>query len=364
MLDGVFDLAANGPGMLRLLVDEPTLATRNALAARDRLLAEIESTIERDRPTARGSAHPDIPAKVLVGATLRLMLARLRENDRSLGELRGGLGRWVECYKHTGEPRRQTLAPVAGMRAGPPDYAAGLSEPQRPGRGRSRLTAEQTASNQRERLMYATASVTADKGYTESTVADIVAAAGLAREVFYRHFADRQDAFMSAYDTGFQALMALSVGAFYTSGDWPERIWAALGVYTDFMVNFPAFASLGMVESHTIAPEVVGRVDERVMAFTVFLEEGRRELQEDPGVAAVICEAIAMAIYEITSHTIRNGRGSELPGLLPLIAYVALAPFTGTDAANELIERKVRESREPRGIERRRGDLADRDRAR
>jgi AcrR family transcriptional regulator len=341
-LDAIFDLAAEQPGTLLLLASEATLSTRRALEARDQLVADIESVID-GRVQAPGKvAVPDVPAKALVGAALRLLVRRLREKNGNLEELHNALVRWIESYETSGTPRWQTLTSIAHLQAGPPNYAAGLAPPARPSRGRTRLSPEEVAENQRKRILHATAEVTAEKGYAETTVADIVARAGLAREVFYRHYRDKQDAFIDAYEAGFQTLMALAVGAFYTAAEWPERIWAALREYTDFMANFPTFAHLGMVESHTISPELVARVDERVMAFTFFLQEGNTyaETQEDSSNGAVVAEAIAMAMYELVSHMIRHGRNDELPGLLPLMTYIVLAPYTGADAAGEFVERK------------------------
>ncbi|MEA2201774.1 MAG: hypothetical protein QOI89_2370 [Solirubrobacteraceae bacterium] len=344
-VDVVFEFAKERPQTIMLLAAEAKLSTRRALEARDRLLADMESTIDRRRATPGEVAVPDIPAKALVGATLRLLVRRMREADANLEALHVELVGWIEGYRRSGSERWQTLTPTDGLRAGPPDYAAGLAPPQRPSRGRTRLSAEQVAENQRQRILHATASVTAEQGYAETTVADIVAEAGLAREVFYRHYRDKQDAFMNAYETGFQTLMALAVGAFYTSTDWPERIWRSLRAYTDFMANFRSFAHLGMVEAHTISPELVERVDERVMAFTFFLQEGNVYIEtQDDAKHRVASEAIAMAVYEITSHLIRHGRNDELPGLLPLMAYIVLTPYTGAEVASEFVDRKIREA--------------------
>lgn len=344
-LDTLFELADERPQTILLLAAEPKLSTRDALQARDQLLADIESAVQPLPATAGEGALSDIPAKALLGAALRLLVRRLNDDDSNLEELRDGLATWIESYRHAGRARWQTLNATPGLQAGPPNYGAGLAPPPRPSRGRTRLSSEQVAENQRQRILHATAAVTAEKGYADTTVADIVAEAGLAREVFYRHFRDKQDAFMNGYETGFQTLMALSVGAFYTSSEWPERIWAALRAYTDFMANFPTFAHLGMVESHTISPELVARVDERVMAFTFFLQDGNEYLEtQDDTKQPVANEAIAMAMYELVSHMIRHGRNDELPGLLPLMAYIVLAPYTGADAACEFTDRKVGEA--------------------
>jgi AcrR family transcriptional regulator len=344
-LEAIFELAAERPATLLLLTAEAKLTTRHALEARDGLMADIESIIERPRQAAHGRELPDIPAKALLGATLRLLVRRPRDSAQTFEELRDGLLGWVACYQSSPGRGWNELTPTVGLRAGPPNYGAGLAPPPRPPRGRTRLSVEQVAENQRQRILHAIAEVTAAKGYTATTVTDVVAQAGLAREVFYRHFRDKQDAFMAAYETGFQTLMALSVGAFYTSSEWPERIWAASRAYTDFMANFPSFAHLGMVESHTISPELVARVDERVMAFTFFLQEGNEYLQSQADTDhSVTAEAIAMAMYELVSHMIRDGRNDELPGLLPLMVYIVLAPYMGAEVACEFVKRKVRET--------------------
>jgi hypothetical protein len=155
---------------------------------------------------------------------------------------------------------------------------------------------------------------------------------------------DKQDAFMAAYETGFQGLMSATVTAFFTPAPWPERVWSALRAYTDFMANYPTFAYLGMVESHSVSQELIDLVDARVMAFTVFLEEGQRPPYRSEPLPDVVPEAIAMAIFELTSHMLRHGRNEEMPGLLPLIAYVVLAPYLGAEEAAQFTEERLRQS--------------------
>jgi AcrR family transcriptional regulator len=341
-LAAIVELARSEPDVLSLLFDEVTLATRSGLQARDALISEIETLIERERAAAHQRSAPELPARVVLGAALRLLVRRARDPEASLGDLRDGLERWLRYYERSGEPPPwQTLTPVPDLKAGPATIVT-LSAPQRPGRGRSNRSREQSAANQRERILHATAAVSTEQGYAATSVADIVTAAGVAREVFYTHFRDKQDAFMTAYETGFQGLMSTTVAAFFTSAPWPERVWSALRVYADFMANYPTFAYLGMVESHTVSQELIDLVDERVMAFTVFLEEGQRPPYRTEPLPDVVPEAIAMAIYEVTSHMLRHGRGGEIPGLVPLIAYVVLSPYLGATEATRFVEERLR----------------------
>lgn len=274
-LQALLTFAAEHPGGMLLLGEEAIVAGAAVVEERAQLLGAIVHEIE----TAHND-RPGLPAKVLGGAVLRLYALRAGADasEGSLTELEDGLVSWMACYEDgAASEQRWGLAPVEEIEAGPPDFAAALVPPQRGTRGRNRQTPEQTATNQRERILHAVAELSHRKGYSETTVAEVVAGAGLAREVFYQHYRDKQDAFLAAYDIGFQTLAGQCAAAFFTAEEWPERVWQALRAFTDFMVNFPAFAHLGMVEAYAIGPHASVRLKERVMGFTIFLEEGYRQ---------------------------------------------------------------------------------------
>src|SRR5436190_446605 len=69
-------------------------------------------------------------------------------------------------------------------------------------RGRHRLTREEVTASQRGRMLEAMALAVRDKGYTGTAVADVVAGAGVSRETFYQHFADKEDCFLAAQTAG------------------------------------------------------------------------------------------------------------------------------------------------------------------
>ena len=77
-------------------------------------------------------------------------------------------------------------------------------------RGRHGLPPGAVVRSQRARIIQATAAVTMERGYASTTVAQIVAAAGVAKESFYRHFGDKEEAFLAAQEApGQQILDAL-----------------------------------------------------------------------------------------------------------------------------------------------------------
>jgi AcrR family transcriptional regulator len=69
-------------------------------------------------------------------------------------------------------------------------------------RGRNRLPPRAVQTSHRERLQRSVTAAVADAGYTAVTVADIVQGARVSRSVFYAHFADKEDCFLSATRAG------------------------------------------------------------------------------------------------------------------------------------------------------------------
>jgi AcrR family transcriptional regulator len=338
-LQTVLEFAAERPAGMLMLDEEAIVAGRLAVEERSRLLDAIGRIVEEP-----DGYQLELPARVLAGAAFRISaLPTGAGDDVPNPALEEAFITWAGCYeKNAARERRWRLEPVAGIEAGPPDFAAGLAPPQRGARGRNRLTPEQTMTNQRERILHAVAEISLRKGYTETTVTEVVAEAGLAREVFYQHYRDKEDAFLAAYDLGFQALAGQCAAAFFTSEEWPERVWQALQAFTDFMVNFTAFAHLGMVEAYAIGTEATSRMKERVMGFTIFLEEGFRQNTKASELPALTSPAIAATIFEIVYETMRQRRERELAGLLPLIGFIALAPFLGVGRADEFVRGKLR----------------------
>jgi AcrR family transcriptional regulator len=350
--DAVFaaliEAAVREPSTFNFLTHEAMLAGPQALDERDRLLAGLERIIEQAHGRAANSAAlPDVPARTLLGGLIRVLGMRMRAGDGDFRELLTELIGWVDAYRVPGaEGRRWTLTPNKAL-TGPVtiEDTAALSPVPLP-RGRHRLPAETVRRVQRERILHATAEVIRVKGYANTTVADIVAKAGVSREVFYSEFRSRRDAFVETHRLVFEQTMAAAAGAFFTSsGGWPDRVWDGWKALTDYALNAPSFAHFGLIESYALGPEIARRTDDAVLAFTVFLREGQSDGPQAGRPSQSALDAIAGAALETAAFFVRHGRYREMIGVLPLTTYVTLAPFMGTVAAREFVERKVAEWR-------------------
>jgi AcrR family transcriptional regulator len=225
----------------------------------------------------------------------------------------------------------------AGVTAEPEDPA----ELGRLPRGRHGLPAGAVARSQRTRLIHATASVTMAKGYASTTVADIVASAGVAKEAFYKHFRDKEQAFLEAQEHPTRQILDAVVFAYFSAEEWHERIWRALRTLADLIAANPVMSHLRLVECYTAGPAAIRRAEEIVHSFTIFLEEGYRTSRDAERLPRLFSQTISGAIFELIQHEVVAGRTEEIPARLPQLAYVAMAPFLGPAEAIELLREKI-----------------------
>jgi AcrR family transcriptional regulator len=338
-LSALVAFAEREPTAFHLLTHEAMIAGPRALDARDELMLAIEHTVEQALDASpEAETRADIPTKLVLGGAVRLVGISMRRTGGAPEPELVELPRWLDCYSvPPGEARWRQVVSIGAV----PLAAKGPTRPIAPQplpRGRHRLSDQIVSAVQRERVLHATAEVVCAKGYAASTVADIAGAAGLSREMFYAHFKDKRDAFLQAQQLVFEQMIAASAGAFFTSDTtWPERIWEAIRTTTAWILDQPTLAHFDFIEAYALGPTDAKRVDENVLAFNVFLEEGYRYRPQAAELPRMFAEAIAGSVLELAAFYIRHDRAAETPGLLPLLTYVILAPFTGAQKANELI---------------------------
>jgi AcrR family transcriptional regulator len=334
-------LAEARPERAKFLMNETLAGGSRALDQRDRMISQVEWVIERARaPASPRSCTPDLPVRALIGGVCGLLAPRLRRNEHNLQELAKDVTAWIEGYSHPTERHRwRTLEP--GPPLPPPAQVSELALRPPPALtpGRPNCSPAEVARNQRERILYATSEVAAHKGYTAATIADITTAAGIERRVFYANFRDKQHAFLAVHELGFQQLMAVCAGAFFSRSRWPERIWEGLRAGTHFDAAYPVLAHIGYVEAHAVGSPAIQRVEDSHAAFKIFVQEGYLYAANPP--SPVVLDAIAATIFEVGYYHARRRQIRRLPRLTPHAAYVVLTPFLGRAEANDFIDEQL-----------------------
>jgi AcrR family transcriptional regulator len=318
---------------------------------RQRLLQAFEELAEGflDDAPADGLTL-DIPPRALLGAiriaTIRSIASwQLRINDGvALGELGEDLVAWIRSYAvPAGQARWSTgphaLLAAAGSRQGSPAPARPLlSRPEPLPRGRHGLPRGVVERNRRERIIHATAETIQAKGFAAVTVGDIALAAGIGKDVFYEHFSDKRHVFLAAQQHAAQETFNACARAYFAGRTWPERVYNCVRALTGIIAAEPALAHLRIVAPYAAGPEAIERTQQMSAIYAAFLEEGYRYRPEAKALPRLCSSAIIDAVFEILRGRIAAGEAGELPRHVPQLAYIAIAPFTGPQAASETIE--------------------------
>lgn len=187
--------------------------------------------------------------------------------------------------------------------------------------GRGGRDPEAVARNQRGRLMGAMVEAVWRHGYAATTVAELVALAGVSKSTFYAHFQGKEECFLATFDAAVDALRERMDEA--RAGDGAPatgRLETALEVLGDGAVEQPRVAKLMTVESYAPGAAAVPHRNR----FLGFLEEAVAEAlgaerrdgdRPDPtarAVAAGICHAAYACVRDERPGGLAEGRGDLL----------------------------------------------------
>lgn len=92
----------------------------------------------------------------------------------------------------------------------------------------------------RDRLLDGLAASIAERGYRDTTVADIVRHARTSKRTFYGHFATKEQCFVDLLRANNEALIARIRTAVDPDDEWEQQIRQAVGAYVDHIVARPA----------------------------------------------------------------------------------------------------------------------------
>jgi len=344
------EYAANEPARARFLMGEAMAGGPAAISARDtgveQLAQAIGAAVERATPEASVS---DLDPRVLLGSVYRMVSIRLRRGglrreEAVIGTLADELIGWLSAYVRPASSRRwATLEPGPEPARSPhvPEMPIQRT-PSAPAAGRPRAGAEEVTEQQRLRILYATARLAETKGFAATTVTDIRKLARVHSSVFYRLFADKQEAFAAVHELGFQQVMDVTAKAFFSVTGWPERSWEGGLAFTQLLQANPVVAHIAFVEAYAVGAEAVQRIEDSHVAFLYFLEEGAAERGPEQAPSRVAMEAVIAAIFEVIYMQARRREKAQISAMFPYIAHIWLTPFLGVKKADAFIDRKMK----------------------
>jgi AcrR family transcriptional regulator len=344
-IEALLSSALENPGALRLSLLEIPAVGPAGIERREGVLLRFEAFIRDALELAPGEGSlSEMTLKAIVGGFSRVLYRRvLRGEPTDLAALVPDLTRWAASYYPApaamlGEPSRLsrsrraataldggrapgTLAPhpLLGGRRGLP-------------RGDQNVSRSFVVQSQRERILDAVTNLTAAEGYAALRVEAIAEQAAVSLVAFYEHFADKEDAFLVAFEVGNNKALGTVERAYAAQRDWRQAVRAGIAALFDFLATEPAFAHIALLDALVATEHTALRSSMGVDGFAQMLAPGMGEA-DGLSPPAVAVEAIAGGLFDLCLHYALSGRLRELPELTPAATYLALAPFLGGEEA-------------------------------
>jgi AcrR family transcriptional regulator len=196
-------------------------------------------------------------------------------------------------------------------------------------RGPHGLSRDEVQGSQRRRLLQAVTDEAAVRGYVNTTVAHIIARAGVSRATFYALFDDKDACFQAAFDANAELVAAVMAEALArvrsTQGADPiDRLDWVLRAYLESLRDAPALARVFLVEVFAAGPAAIEQrrasmerfVD--IVAETHRGEEGILGTRPDQRFAA---QVVVGAVASLVTNKVAAGETDRLMDLHdPLVA--------------------------------------------
>jgi AcrR family transcriptional regulator len=186
--------------------------------------------------------------------------------------------------------------------------------------------------SRRQLILTAMLRVVGEKGYEAAAVEDAIAAAQISRPVFYRHFTDKQDCFLAAYEMFVEELTGELSGNCDGKQAWTVRVTNGLTTIVERFAADPLLARAVVVEVAAAGSDA-RRLQRKAIDRFANLLDSDRESFKDRELPANISLMSAGAVSGLIFEDVVAGRAAELTARLPDLVFTLLVPYIGPQAA-------------------------------
>ncbi len=163
------------------------------------------------------------------------------------------------------------------------------------------------------RLLQAMASVAAAQGLAATSIAAVVAEAGVSKRTFYEHFADKDACFLALYRAASASALRTLRESVEADRPWQDQVEHALGAYLTHLAKGPQLIRMLFVEVHHLGPAgalVRREVMQHLADFMLETINAEHEV-----LAPTMAVAAVGGIQELVLQAIERGEAAQLDRL-------------------------------------------------
>jgi AcrR family transcriptional regulator len=171
------------------------------------------------------------------------------------------------------------------------------------------LPPELVERNQRERLIAAMAEVCGERGYAESSVAEVAKRAGVSTASFYRQFKDKRECMLVSFEELFGRLLEEIGRACGAEADPVEKAREGISVAAGLLAADPPAARLLSIEIVAVGPAGVRAQHEAIERMAALLRASSGVTAAAPaGTNSDAAWATVVAMVALVGRRIAEGR--------------------------------------------------------
>lgn len=203
-------------------------------------------------------------------------------------------------------------------------------------RGRHGLPQEFVDHNHRSRLLAGVIDSVAERGYVATTVSHITSHAAVSRGAFYRHFGDKRDCYLAAYDVVVDWIGKELGQALEGNRSWSLGVATAVARTLDIFAADPRLARFCTVEVLVVGDPALARHEATVERLAEPLRAGRAERPLGAELPAHLEGTLISGAISLIPRFLSVNSSDRLAELAPELTEFLLAPYLGVAEARRL----------------------------
>jgi AcrR family transcriptional regulator len=178
--------------------------------------------------------------------------------------------------------------------------------------GPKRIKRDEVARNQRARLYGAMIESVHQRGYQATTVAHVIALAGVSRRAFYEQFSNKEHCFLATYDIVVARERKRVIEAWNVEHGWANRLHASCKTLLDDIAGDPKGPRLVLVEALAVGVRARERMHLTGLTFERLVATVFQLAPDGAGLPTIASRAVVGGVRHIVFLRMLEGRQGEL----------------------------------------------------
>jgi AcrR family transcriptional regulator len=167
----------------------------------------------------------------------------------------------------------------------------------------------------------------AEKGYSGTTVAEVVARAGVSRTTFYEQFANKEECLLVTFDLIVDESMGRVERAYGEAEGWPGRVEAAIRALFEWAVENPAALRVSLVEIAAAGPAGIERREASLERYERFLRDALELAPSADTTSEIVLRGVTGGLNMVLSGRALGGDRDAVLALVPDLVTWAISYF-------------------------------------